>query len=127
MAQDNFMPELPLTHPDLLVALLDCLLNIVKGLKNPKKQVMWFKLYLINELDEDCFADDATYADSKDVVKRTISEKISKDKSYEIVLNPQYDWYQWGLGSMVLKFFDKNRIRCKCKWSTSSRITQTTD
>ena len=60
-----------------------------------------------NELDKACFAHDAAYPNSKDLAKRTISEKILKDRAYEIVSNCEYDGYQRTLASMVCKFFDK--------------------
>ena len=44
-----------------------------------------------NELDKACFTDDAVYSDSKDLAKRTVSDKILKDGSYEIARNPKYD------------------------------------
>ena len=37
-----------------------------------------------NELDKACFAHDATYSDSKDLAKKTISNKILKNRAYEI-------------------------------------------
>ena len=58
-----------------------------------------------NELDKACFAHDATYSDSKDSAKRTISDKILKDRAYEISMNPKYDGYQRRLVSMVYEFF----------------------
>ena len=60
-----------------------------------------------NELDKACFAHDAAYSDSKDLAKRTTSEKILKDRDCEIAKNPKYDGYQRTLASMVYKFFDK--------------------
>ena len=60
-----------------------------------------------NELDKACFAHDAAYPDSKDLAKRTISNKVLKDRAYKIAINPTYDGYQGGLESMVYKFFDK--------------------
>ena len=39
------------------------------------------------ELDKACFAHDAAYADSKDLTKRTNSDKILKDRTWEIALN----------------------------------------
>ena len=45
------------------------------------------------------------YGKSKDLVKRTQSDKFLKDKAFKIVSNPKYD----GLASMVYKFFDKNQ------------------
>ena len=46
-------------------------------------------------------------SDSKDSGKRTISDKILKDRTYEIAKIRQYDEYQRTLSSMVYKFFDK--------------------
>ena len=60
-----------------------------------------------NELDKACFQHDAAYSDSKDLVKRTQSDKILKDKAFEIASDPKYDGYQRGLASMVYKLFDK--------------------
>ena len=47
------------------------------------------------------------YGKSKDLVKRTQSDKVSKDKAFIIASNPNYDGYQRGLASMVYKFFEK--------------------
>ena len=44
---------------------------------------------------------------SKDLVKRTQSDKVLRDKPFKIASNPKYDGYQKGLASMVYKFFDK--------------------
>ena len=47
------------------------------------------------------------YAKSKDLIKRTQSDKVLKDKSFKIANNPNYDGYQRGLASMVYIFFGK--------------------
>ena len=47
------------------------------------------------------------YGKSKDLTKRTQSDKFLKDKAFKIANNPNYDGYQRGLASMVYKFFDK--------------------
>ena len=49
----------------------------------------------------------AAYSDSKDLAKRTVLEKILKDRANEIARNPKYNRYQRGLASIVNKFFDK--------------------
>ena len=59
-----------------------------------------------NELDKACFQHDMAYGKSKDLMKRTQSDKVLKDKSFKIASNPKYDGYQRGLASMVYKFFD---------------------
>ena len=60
-----------------------------------------------NELDKAWFAHDAAYSDSK--AKRTISDKILKDRAYEIARNREYDSYQKALASLICKFFDKKQ------------------
>ena len=47
------------------------------------------------------------YGDFKDIKRRTASDKILRDKAFNIAKNPKYDGYQRGLASMVYKFFDK--------------------
>ena len=60
-----------------------------------------------NELDKVCFQHDMAYGRSKDLVKKTQSDKVLNDKAFKIASNPSYDGYQRGLASMVCKFFDK--------------------
>ena len=60
-----------------------------------------------SELGKAYFAHDVAYSDSKDVAKRTISDKILKDRAYEIARNHGYGGYQRELESMDFKFFDK--------------------
>ena len=47
------------------------------------------------------------YGDFKDLARRTVSDKVLRDKAFNIAKNPKYDGYQRGLGSLVYKFFDK--------------------
>ena len=60
-----------------------------------------------NELDKACFQHDMAYGKTKDLVKRTQSDKFLKYKAFKIASDPKYDGYQRGLASMVYKFFDK--------------------
>ena len=53
------------------------------------------------------FQHDSAYAGHKDLINRTKSDKVLRDKAYDIASNPEYDGYQRGLASMVYKFFDK--------------------
>ena len=53
------------------------------------------------------FQHDMAYGKTKDLVKRTQSDKVLKDKAFRIASDPNYDGYQRGLASMVYKFFDK--------------------
>ena len=72
---------------------MDLLLDIKKELKNLNKQAI--------------SAIFRTYADHKDLINRTKSDKFLRDKAYDIASNPEYDGYQRGLASMVYNFFDK--------------------
>ena len=60
-----------------------------------------------NELDKACFQHDMAYGDFKDLTRKTASDVILLDQSFDIAKNPKYDRYQRGLGSMVYNFFDK--------------------
>ena len=60
-----------------------------------------------NELDKACFQHDMAYGKSKDLIKRTQSDKCLKDYAFKIASDPKYDGYQIGLASMVYNFFDK--------------------
>ena len=47
------------------------------------------------------------YGDFKDLTRKTASDKVLKDKTFNIAKNPKYDGYQRGLPSMVYRFVDK--------------------
>ena len=47
------------------------------------------------------------YGDFKDLKRRTYSDKVLRDKAFNIAKTPKYDGYQKGLASMVYNFFDK--------------------
>ena len=59
-----------------------------------------------NELDKACFQDDMAHGKSKNLVKRTQSENVLRDKAFKIASDAKYDGYQRGLASMTYKFFD---------------------
>ena len=47
-----------------------------------------------NELDKACFQHGMAYGISKDLIKRTQSDKVLKVKAFKIANNPKYDGYQ---------------------------------
>ena len=47
------------------------------------------------------------YGKSKDLTKRTQSDKVLRDKAFKIAIDSKYDGYQRGLASMIYKIFDK--------------------
>ena len=60
-----------------------------------------------NELDKAFLQHDMADGKSKDLAKRTQSDKVLKDKVFKIASDAKYDGYQRVLASMVYKFFDK--------------------
>ena len=54
-----------------------------------------------NELDKACFQHDMASGDFKDLARRTASDKILRDKAFNIAKNPKYDRYERGLASMI--------------------------
>ena len=62
-----------------------------------------------NELDKACFQHDVAYGDFKDLARRTASDKVLRDKAFNIARNPKYDIYQRELASMVYKFLIRSR------------------
>ena len=60
-----------------------------------------------NDLDKTCFQYDMIYGKSKDLARRTESDKFLRDKAFKTASDPKYDGYQRGLASIVYKFFDK--------------------
>ena len=60
-----------------------------------------------NELDKASFQYDMAYGKSNDLAKRTQSDKVLRDKIFQIASDPKYDGSQRGLTSMVYNFFYK--------------------
>ena len=60
-----------------------------------------------NDVDKSCFRHNGAQGKSKELTKRTQSDKVLRDKALKIARDPKYDGYQRGLASMVYKFFDK--------------------
>ena len=58
-----------------------------------------------NQLDKTCFQDDKAYEDFNDLKRRTDSDKVLRNKAFNIAKNPKYDGYQRGVASMVYTFF----------------------
>ena len=63
-----------------------------------------------NDLDKACFEHDMAYGKFKDLAKRSQSDKVLRDKVFEIASNPKYDGYQRGIASMAYNFFGEKSI-----------------
>ena len=81
---------------------------LVDHLQKNKERIQKFKetgdsRYIYqNELDKACFQHDMAYGDFKDLTRRIASDKILRDKAFNIAKNPKYDGYQRGLNSIFL-------------------------
>ena len=60
-----------------------------------------------NDLDKSCFQHDMAYGKYKDFAKRTKSDEVLRDKTFEIARNPKNDGYQRELTSVVYNSFCK--------------------
>ena len=63
-----------------------------------------------NELDKVCFQHDMAYGDFKGLARRTASDKILRDKAFNIAKNSKYDGYQRGLASWFIHFLIKSPL-----------------
>ena len=110
LAGDKFMPEMHLRQPQFVYIACGPFTRHKERITKFKQIGDTHYIYR-NELDKVCFQHDSAYADHKDLINRTKSDKVLRDKAYDIASNPDYDGYQIGLGSMVYKFFDKKSTR----------------
>ena len=104
----KFMPELHLKQPGFTYSPCGTFTKH-RGRIQKFREIGNLKHLYRNELDKACFACDAAYSDGKDLAKRTISDKILKDRAYEIVT--MMDIKEHSI-SFLMK---KNRIWNKCK------------
>ena len=65
-----------------------------------------YNLYLRKWTYKACFQHDMNNEDFKDLAERTASDKVLRDKAFNIAKHSKYDGYRRGLASMVYKFFD---------------------
>ena len=61
-----------------------------------------------------------TYGDFKDLPRKTASDKVLRDKAFNIAKILKYDGYQRGLASLVYTFFDKKSSTGAIKSETVS-------
>ena len=109
LAGNKFMPEMHLRQPQFVYSACGPLTRHKERIKEFKRTGDTCYIYR-NELDKACFQHDSAYADHKDFINRTKSDKVLREKAYNIASNPEYDGYQRGLASIVYKFFDKKSM-----------------
>ena len=106
LAADKFMPEMHLKQPRFTYSACGPFTKNKERIQKSKETGDTKYIYK-NELDEAGFQHDVAYGNFKDLAKRTASDKVLRDKAFNIANDPKYDGYQKGLASMVYKLFDK--------------------
>ena len=105
LAGDTFMSEIHLRQPQFTYSACGPFTKHEQRIQKFKETGDTNYIYKI-ELDKACFAHDVAYSDSKDLTKRTVADKVLKNKAFDIAKDPKYHGYQKGLASRVYKFFD---------------------
>ena len=101
------MPEMHLKQPRFTYSACGPFTKNKERIQKFKELVDTNYIYK-NELDKACFRHDIAYGDFRDLIRRTASDKVLRDKSFDIAKNPKYDEYQRGLASMVYKILIKS-------------------
>ena len=102
----KFMPEMHLRQPWFTCSACGLFTKNKEKIQKFKETGDTSDIYK-NELHKAYFQHDMAYGDFKDLTKRTVADKVLRDKVFKIASDQKYDGYQWGLASMVYKFFDK--------------------
>ena len=106
LAGDKLMAEMHLKQPGYTYSACGLFTKNKENIQKFKETRNTSYIYK-NELDKACFQHNIAYEHFKELKRRTDSDKILRDKAFNIAKNPKYDGYQRGLASMVYKFFDK--------------------
>ena len=103
---DIFIPQMHLILPRFTYSACE---PFTKNKKRMQKLIETGNSWYIyqTELDKACFQYDMDHADFKGLTRRAASDKILRDKRFNIPKNPKYGGYQHGLTSLVNKLFDK--------------------
>ena len=83
---DRFMPEMNLKKPGFIYSACG---PFTKNKERIEKFMQTGNTDFIykNELDKTCFQHDMAYGKSKDLIKKTQSDKVLKDKAFKIANN----------------------------------------
>ena len=106
LASNKFMPEMHLKQPGFTYSACGPFTKNKERIQKFKETGDTSYIYK-NELNKACFQYDMAYGDFKDIARRSASDKVLRDKAFNIAKNPKYDGYQRGIPSMVYKFFNK--------------------
>ena len=97
---DTFMPEMHLKQPGFTQSACGPFTKNKERIQK-LKEAGDLRYMCRNEMDKACFQYSMAYGDFEDLAKRTASDKVLRNKAFDIAKNPKYDRYQRGLASMV--------------------------
>ena len=103
LAGDKFMPEMHLKQPGFTYSACGPFTKNKERIQKFKETGDTSYIYK-NELDK-------AYGDFKDLARKIASDKVLRDKVFNIAKNSKYDGHQKGLASMIYSFFDKKSKR----------------
>ena len=83
LAGDMFMPEMHLKQPGYTYSTCGLFTKHKERIQKLKETGDTNYIYK-NELDKACFQDDMAHGDFKDLARRTASDKILRDKAFDI-------------------------------------------
>ena len=106
LAGDKFMPKIYLKQPRFTDSASGPFSKNKEILKKFKETGDSRYIYR-NEVDKACFQHDMAYGNFKNLPRGIASDKVLRDKAFNIAKNSKYDGYKHGLASMVYKSFDK--------------------
>ena len=92
LAGDKFMPEIHLKQPGFIYSACGPINKNKERIQKFKETGDTSQIYK-NELDSPCFQHDMAYGDFKNLGRRTASDKVLRDKAFDIAKNPKYDRY----------------------------------
>ena len=102
---DKFMPELHLQQPGFTYSTCGSFTRNKERIEKFRQTGSTDFIYR-NELDKACFQHDMAHRKSKEIEKRTQSDKFLREKAFKIVSDSKHVGYQRGLASMVYKVFN---------------------
>ena len=100
LAGDKFMPEMRLRQPGFTYSACGPFTKNKERIQKFKETGDSGYIYQ-NKLEKTCFQHDMAYRDFKYLTKRTASDKILRDKAFNVAKNQKYDRCQRGVASMV--------------------------
>ena len=114
LAGHKFTPEMHLRQPGFTYSASETFTKNKERIQKIK-ETGDTKYICRNELDKARFQHDMAYEDFKDFAKRTASDKVLRDRAFNIAKILKHDGYHRGLASMVYKYFDKKTSDSRIK------------